>query len=61
MKRIILATSLGVGLLSFVMASSTNVHATAPYSVQTVTDTVLTDSSQPAPKDTTKIVSNFNQ
>lgn len=55
MKRILLATGLGLGILSFTMAGAAN-HATAPAG-QLIKDTVPTDTTQPTPMpDTTKIV-----
>lgn len=66
MKRIILATSLGLGILTFVIASPTDYHATATNSQSNVYDTVpKRDTTQPDPTapapDTTTIVSNFQQ
>lgn len=53
MKKVLLATGLAVGVLTFTMAGSGN-HATAPYS-KLVKDTVPTDTTQPTPPpDTTK-------
>jgi hypothetical protein len=55
MKRILLATGLGLGILSFTMAGAAN-HATAPVG-HMIKDTVPHDTTQPTPKpDTTKIV-----
>ena len=51
MKRILLATGLGLGVLTFTMAGAAN-HATAPHS-QIVKDTVPQDTTQPTTPDTT--------
>jgi len=49
MKKILFATGLGLGLISFVMAGASGNHATAPHS-QLVYDTVPKDTTAPAPK-----------
>lgn len=51
MKRILLATALAFGVLTFTMAGTN--HATAPTSHLTK-DTVPQDTTQPTPTDTTK-------
>lgn len=52
MKKILLATGLAFGVLTFTMAGSSN--ATAPIS-HLVKDTVPEDTTQPTPTDTTKV------
>lgn len=52
MKKILLATVLAFGALTFTMAGSN--HATAPTS-QLTKDTVPQDTTQPTPSDTTKV------
>lgn len=52
MKKILLATGLALGVLTFTMAGTTN--ATAP-SVHMTKDTVPQDTTQPTPTDTTKV------
>lgn len=55
MKKILLATGLGLGVLTFTMAGAAD-HATAPHS-QLINDTVPTDTTQPTPEpDTTSIL-----
>jgi hypothetical protein len=55
MKRILLATGLGLGILTFTFAGSAD-HATAPHS-QIINDTVPTDTTQPTPEtDTTSLL-----
>jgi len=51
MKKILLATALAFGVLTFTMAGSN--HATAPVG-NLVKDTVPQDTTQPTPTDTTK-------
>jgi hypothetical protein len=54
MKRILLAAGLGLGVLTFAMAGSTD-HSTAPIMLKN--DTVPTDTTQPTPQpDTTSIL-----
>ena len=50
MKRILLATALAFGVLTFTMAGSN--HLTAPGNL--TKDTVPQDTTQPTPTDTTK-------
>jgi hypothetical protein len=55
MKRIILAASLGLGILSFTMAGATS-HAVVPMSQELKYDTVPHDTTSPLPKpDTARI------
>lgn len=58
MKKILLATGLGLGVLAFVMTGS-ETHATAPHNNNIVYDTVPQDTTQPAPApDTTTFTVN---